>query len=677
MNALKNFENLEKLNEDMKEKLNNINMIKNTLQNDLLALQSLLDKEKGANNALIERYNECESKKDASLIEISKLKEREANLLSENTKLQSNLNQLEKDKAKLEFHKTHLEQKVAKYEATIKNDDDLVRNEIEKRLDDEKKLRLEAEQACKILKSDLKYYKEELLKVQTSLSFELEKEKNLKLELESELKKRNALKNEIDELQVEYSNLKTTEIKMLKLNQDLIDENKRFKAEIESINKQFNDAETLKIKILQDELDETKQMCQLYRSQHIELQKENENYENEVERLDDKIDQLKKENEELSELLKQQMTRFDSETRAKLEFEQSVVALDKEIIQINQKYHSLEDRYNSLLSENEELRQNEDKLRVEMDDMRLQNEEEKQKLKNSINNEKKLTEEAVKKLLMVMQAKNPSKTLNNKNSTDLKRLEKDNKNLQARVQKERDDYARMSRSLNQEIATLKDELEKRENEISKLRSQLNTSANNTTLIPSGSGIMFNTSPNQTINQSIILSDEHKSDDDHLENWLSIPSKPNIKKHGWKKLYVVLRKGKLLFYNALRDNSQEPYMTIDLEKVYHVRAVTHTDVVRAGTRDVAKIFQLLYDIEAVSGPGCTTYLGASTETLSKKNLLTNSSDNASMISYIGSTFDQSESGIGSTRGANGSTEELGDATSVSSNESSDVSLLKYL
>lgn len=44
------------------------------------------------------------------------------------------------------------------------------------------------------------------------------------------------------------------------------------------------------------------------------------------------------------------------------------------------------------------------------------------------------------------------------------------------------------------------------------------------------------------------------------------------------------------------------------KVYHVRAVTQTDVVRAGTRDVAKIFQILYDVDAVSGPGSITYLG---------------------------------------------------------------------
>ena len=38
-------------------------------------------------------------------------------------------------------------------------------------------------------------------------------------------------------------------------------------------------------------------------------------------------------------------------------------------------------------------------------------------------------------------------------------------------------------------------------------------------------------------------DDQYSDEDHLENWLSIPTKRNIKKHGWKKLYVVLKKNK--------------------------------------------------------------------------------------------------------------------------------------
>ncbi len=36
-------------------------------------------------------------------------------------------------------------------------------------------------------------------------------------------------------------------------------------------------------------------------------------------------------------------------------------------------------------------------------------------------------------------------------------------------------------------------------------------------------------------------------------------------------------------------------------MYHVRAVTPTDVVRAGTKDISKIFQILYDVSAVYSP----------------------------------------------------------------------------
>lgn len=214
----------------------------------------------------------------------------------------------------------------------------------------------------------------------------------------------------------------------------------------------------------------------------------------------------------------------------------------------------------------------------------------------------------------------------------------------------------MHKQLNQEIHALKEDLDKKEQEIFKFKSLLNNSQsstsssssnqNNPNSIQAGlqvaNGVLthpalhmhsLNASP---INSSVNLSNysltsnpfddtlEHQDNQDRLENWLSIPNKRNIKKHGWKKLYVVLRKGKLFFYNSLRDNkeSQEPYMTIDLDKVYHVRAVTQTDVVRAGTRDVAKIFQILYDVDAVHGPGSYTYLGATTAT--SNELLTSKS-----------------------------------------------------
>ena len=153
----------------------------------------------------------------------------------------------------------------------------------------------------------------------------------------------------------------------------------------------------------------------------------------------------------------------------------------------------------------------------------------------------------------------------------------------------------MHKALNQEIQTLKEDLDKREQEMLKFKSLVNSSlaaasvANGngngtaTALVSAGNLQLahLNASPmNSTVNlssYSIASSINHfdetlengaggESNQDRLENWLSIPNKRNIKKHGWKKLYVVLRKGKLFFYNSLKDNkeSQEPYMTIDLE-----------------------------------------------------------------------------------------------------------------
>lgn len=214
---------------------------------------------------------------------------------------------------------------------------------------------------------------------------------------------------------------------------------------------------------------------------------------------------------------------------------------------------------------------------------------------------------------------------------EAKRLEKEKKNLQLELAKERDSYKKMHKQLNQEIQQLKEDLEKKEQEILKYKSLVSSSVNQgvgiVNSLVTNTALNLSNLPASPMSSSINLSSySHSSSNNNLdeiqdadcpnrlESWLSIPNKRNIKKYGWKKLYVVCFKGKLLFYHSLRENKelQEPYMTIDLDKVYHVRAVTQTDVVRAGTKDVAKIFQILYDVNAVSGPGSFNLLGIQNE-----------------------------------------------------------------
>lgn len=264
----------------------------------------------------------------------------------------------------------------------------------------------------------------------------------------------------------------------------------------------------------------------------------------------------------------------------------------------------------------------------------------------------------------------------------------------------------MHKQLNQEIQALKEDLDKRELDVSKYKSLVNNSVlsmmqpnlnlqslqnlQNLSASPIKSSVNLSS---YSLASSMNHLDETLECDnnDRLENWLSIPNKRNIKKHGWKKLYVVLRKGKLLFYNSLRENkeSQEPYMTIDLDKVYHVRPVTQTDVVRAGTRDVAKILQILYDINAVSGPGAFTYLGVTDNKKSSSNHSImfpmgldnspsmNSTTNSMSTSTLHSTDNFSDSAVGSLvrSTTTGLMEEFpsrlsSDAISVGSNDSAD-------
>ncbi|XP_049914885.1 rho-associated protein kinase 2-like isoform X2 [Epinephelus moara] len=82
-------------------------------------------------------------------------------------------------------------------------------------------------------------------------------------------------------------------------------------------------------------------------------------------------------------------------------------------------------------------------------------------------------------------------------------------------------------------------------------------------------------------------------DSRLEGWISVPNKKE-KRFGWEKKYIVVSSKKILFYNSEQDREQaNPFMTLDIDKLFHVRPVTQTDVYRAEAREIPRIFQILY------------------------------------------------------------------------------------
>lgn len=60
-------------------------------------------------------------------------------------------------------------------------------------------------------------------------------------------------------------------------------------------------------------------------------------------------------------------------------------------------------------------------------------------------------------------------------------------------------------------------------------------------------------------------DDAAGSENILEGWLSVPSKQNIKKHGWKKQYVVVSSRKIIFYNSESDKANtDPALILDLK-----------------------------------------------------------------------------------------------------------------
>lgn len=63
--------------------------------------------------------------------------------------------------------------------------------------------------------------------------------------------------------------------------------------------------------------------------------------------------------------------------------------------------------------------------------------------------------------------------------------------------------------------------------------------------------------------------DNESPETIFEGWLSIPTKQNIRRHGWKRQYVVVSSRRIIFYNSDVDkqNTSDPLLIIDLRCVF--------------------------------------------------------------------------------------------------------------
>lgn len=74
--------------------------------------------------------------------------------------------------------------------------------------------------------------------------------------------------------------------------------------------------------------------------------------------------------------------------------------------------------------------------------------------------------------------------------------------------------------------------------------------------------------NETASLSSADNDNEENQESVFEGWLSVPTKQNIRRHGWKRQYVVVSSRKIIFYNSDVDkqNTCDPLLILDLRFV---------------------------------------------------------------------------------------------------------------
>ncbi len=145
----------------------------------------------------------------------------------------------------------------------------------------------ELEKCAKMLTADVKYLKDECVKKERELGDETSRRK----EMECDLARKT---HELNELATDLSNARILEKHLNKILGDLKEESTALKEECDRLRKVSLDQESVKIRKLQEEIDELKTMNQLYRSQRLE------NYE-EIENLGRERDKLKCDSSQLAD----------------------------------------------------------------------------------------------------------------------------------------------------------------------------------------------------------------------------------------------------------------------------------------------------------------------------------------------------------------------------------------
>uniref|UniRef100_A0A8C6V8G3 Rho-associated protein kinase n=1 Tax=Neogobius melanostomus TaxID=47308 RepID=A0A8C6V8G3_9GOBI len=437
--------------------------------------------------------------------------------------------------------------------------------------------------------------------------------------------KRSLTQNDLKAQNQQLNSLRTSEKQLKQEMNHLLDMKRSLEKQNQELRKERQDTDG-QMKELQDQLEAEQYFSTLYKTQVRELKEECEEKNKLYKEVQQSLQELQEERDSLAAQLEITLTKADSEQLARSIAEEQYSDLEKEKImkelelkemmarhrqELNEKditISSLEEANRTLTSDVANLANEKEELNNKLKDMleaeqskdwEQQISQMKQAFEKQLQSERTLKTQAVNKLAEIMNRKEVRGGGSRRgNDTDMRRKEKENRKLQLELRSEKEKLnstiIKYQREINEMQAQLADEsqnrielqmaLDSKDSDIEQLRNLLQSLSV------------------QSMDSTSISSGPEFDTDDAYAAGLKVGSYPH--EYLWifylYLQYVVVSSKKILFYNSELDREHSiPYMVLDIDKLFHVRPVTQTDVYRADAKEIPRIFQILYANEGES------------------------------------------------------------------------------
>ncbi|KAM8725581.1 rho-associated protein kinase 2-like isoform 4-T4 [Acanthopagrus schlegelii] len=647
--AQKQAQSLELSLREMQEKYSQLEKDKMELEKQLMGLQAELEEEKGAHSLGTETITDLQGRIAGLEEEVKEVKSSLSKVQAEKKQLQEKLNDLEKEKGnqeidlafKLRSLQQSLEQEEAEHKATkakladkntiyqsIEEAKSEALKEMECTLHEERSLKLQVEEKLlqlekdhSMLDCDYKQAQHKLDELQGQKEKLSEEVRNLNQRLEQEIHKRTLSQSELKIQNQQVSVLRSSEKQLKQELNHLLDLKQVLEKQNQELRREKQEASG-QLKELRDQLEAEQYFTTLYKTQIRELKDECDEKNKLVKEAQQRLAEYEEERDSLTNQLEASLTKADSEQLARSIAEEQYSDLEKEKImkeleikdmmarhkqELGDKeatISSLEESNRTLTVDVANLASEKEELNNQLKEMQqqLQKAKEEEKHMNSLKvsfekqlqNERTLKIQAINKLAEVMNRRETVRGGHRGTGTEVHRKEKENRKLQLELRAEKEKLnstiIKYQREMTEMQALIAEEnqvrlelqmaLDSKDSDIEQLRCQITS-------------LSVHSLDSTSISSGNELDMGEGYPDSRLEGWISLPTK-NTKRFGWDKKYVVVSSKKILFYNSELDREQaNPFMTLDIDKLFHVRPVTHTDVYRADPKEIPRIFQILY------------------------------------------------------------------------------------